>query len=116
MLERIDYDYMIVAKHERLNRLLPLERETITDDEILEIRNLYIDIARLNKERKENTVYRPVNYADIMKMSVEGRERVAMSLYISNPLDRKERWEYLVKRQKTMLAYAKLGDRLKNAF
>lgn len=85
MKTSIDYDYEIVAAHERLNRLLPIRNAT--DTQLVEIADVYKHINALVENKKALSQWHVTDYDMLVKNSKEGRERLAIYPYPNNPYD-----------------------------
>lgn len=83
----LDYDYEIIATHERLNRLLPYTKYDSGDKELLEIAELYKRLDSLVMARKEVSNWKFPDYSAIVELSRTAKERIAEALYINNEYD-----------------------------
>lgn len=105
-MERIDYDYMIVEQMEKLNRVLVPVTHPDYKEKREEISAIRRKIARLEREKKRNTVYTPPNYAELIENSQLGRERIGVYPYPDNPHNNREVYEKYVQHGKFIHSWA----------
>jgi phage FluMu protein Com len=83
----LDYDYEIIAIHERINRLLPITQYEDECPELKELADLYKSLETLTQARKEISNWQFPNYSELITQSKDGRERVKGLLEKDNTYD-----------------------------